>query len=153
MSFPAPSKRILSLRDPTSKMSKSSPDTASRILLTDSPKQIESKIRLAVTDSIPGITYDPVNRPGTANLLTILAAAKEEDVHETAKVYESQNHGALKRDVISAVQEMLRKPREEFQRLRTETDYLEGIARSGKERAMEKAEQTMQDVRKRVGLS
>ncbi|KAK1225644.1 Tryptophan--tRNA ligase, mitochondrial [Marasmius sp. AFHP31] len=148
-----PSKRILSLRDPTSKMSKSAPDAASRILLTDSPNEIASKIRVAVTDSIPGITYDPVNRPGTTNLLTILAAARGEDVHETAKAYESQNHGALKRDVTEEVQEMLRKPREEFQRLKIESGYLEEIAREGKEKAIEKAEQTMREVRKRVGLS
>ncbi|KAL0067351.1 Tryptophan--tRNA ligase, mitochondrial [Marasmius tenuissimus] len=148
-----PSKRILSLRDPTSKMSKSAPDAASRILLTDSPNEIASKIRVAVTDSIPGITYDPVNRPGTANLLTILAAARGEDVHETVKAYESQNHGALKRDITEVIQEMLRKPREEFQRLKIENGYLEEIAREGKEKAIEKAEQTMQEVRKRVGLS
>ncbi|KAL0569543.1 Tryptophan--tRNA ligase, mitochondrial [Marasmius crinis-equi] len=148
-----PSKRILSLRDPTSKMSKSSPDTSSRILLTDSPDEIASKIRVAVTDSIPGITYEPETRLGTANLLTILAAAKGEDVHDTVKQYESKNHGTLKRDVTEAVQEMLKVPREEFERLRVEKDYLEQIAQSGKEKAIEKAEATMIEVRKRIGLS
>ncbi|KAF9264084.1 Nucleotidylyl transferase [Marasmius fiardii PR-910] len=149
----SPSKRILSLRDPTSKMSKSAPDPSSRILLTDSSSEIASKIRVAVTDSIAGITYDPVNRPGTANLLNILAAAKGEDVHETAKGYESENHGVLKRDVTGALEEMLRGPREEFERLKSERGYLEEVARAGREKAMGKAEETMKEVRRRIGLA
>ncbi|KAG7098355.1 hypothetical protein E1B28_000314 [Marasmius oreades] len=151
--FNTSSKRILSLRDSASKMSKSSPDPSSRILLTDSPNEIASKIRTAVTDSIAGITYDPINRPGTANLLTILAASKGEDVHETVKGYESKNHGALKRDVTEALQEMLRGPREEFERMKSEQGYLQQVAQEGKEKAVEKAEQTMREVRRRVGLA
>ncbi|KAJ3983552.1 hypothetical protein F5890DRAFT_1522354 [Lentinula detonsa] len=149
-----PSKRILSLRDPTSKMSKSSPDSSSRILLTDSPSQISQKIRSAVTDSIPGINYDPVNRPGTANLLTILAACNnDEDVGETARRYGGKNHGALKKDLTEAVEEMLKGPRAEFEKLRMERAYLAQLAREGAEKARLKSEVTMREVRKRVGLS
>ncbi|THU92997.1 tryptophanyl-tRNA synthetase [Dendrothele bispora CBS 962.96] len=148
-----PSKRILSLRDPTSKMSKSSPDPTSRILFTDSPSEITSKIRVAVTDSIAGITYDPVHRPGTANLLTILAACTGEDVHQVTKRFEGKNHGALKSEVTEAVQEMLRGPREEYERLKEQKDYLLKVAKEGAERAGEKAEVTMREVRQRVGLA
>ncbi|KAJ3903400.1 hypothetical protein F5879DRAFT_959761 [Lentinula edodes] len=150
-----PSKRILSLRDPTSKMSKSAPDTSSRILLTDPPSTIANKIRSAVTDSIPGITYDPVNRPGTANLLTILAACNydNEDVQETAGRYVGKNHGALKKDLTEAVVELLKGPREKFEKLRTETGYLEQIAQAGAEKARSRSEATMVEVRKRVGLA
>ncbi|KAI6111219.1 Aminoacyl-tRNA synthetase, partial [Pisolithus sp. B1] len=116
----APSKRILSLRDPTSKMSKSSPDAASRILLTDSASEIKSKIRAAVTDSIPGISYDPVHRPGTSNLLTILAACTESDVQDVARTYSSRGHGRLKSDVADAVEELLKGPRSELERIRRE---------------------------------
>lgn len=148
-----PSKRILSLKDPTSKMSKSSPDVQSRILLTDNASQIQSKIRAAVTDSIQGITYDPQGRPGTSNLLTILAACTDSDVTQVAKTYESQGHGTLKRDVAEAVEEFLKGPRAQFNRIRHETTYLEEVARRGAIRAIEHSEVTMMEVKTRLGLA
>ncbi|KAG1819783.1 tryptophanyl-tRNA synthetase [Suillus subaureus] len=148
-----PSKRILSLKDPTSKMSKSSPDVQSRILLTDIASQIQSKIRAAVTDSIQGITYDPQGRPGTSNLLTILAACTDSDVTQVAKAYESQGHGTLKRDVAEAVEEFLKGPRAQFDRIRQETSYLDEVARRGAVRAIEQSEVTMMEVKTRLGLA
>ncbi|KAG6835547.1 hypothetical protein H0H93_000322 [Arthromyces matolae] len=144
--------RVLSLRDPTSKMSKSSPDIQSRILLTDTPAQIQSKIRSAVTDSIAGITYDPVERPGTSNLLTILAACTDKNVMDVAATYEGKGHGHLKKDVASAVEEIIKKPREEFERIRHETGFLEEIAKTGASKARERSEVTMQSVRQLLGL-
>ncbi|KAI6103734.1 tryptophanyl-tRNA synthetase [Pisolithus croceorrhizus] len=149
----APSKRILSLRDPTSKMSKSSPDAASRILLTDSPSEIKSKIRAAVTDSTPGISYDPVHRPGTSNLLTILAACTESDVQDVARTYASKGHGQLKSDVADAVEELLKGPRLELERIRREKAYLHEVARRGACKAMAYSGVTMEDVRQRIGLA
>ena len=70
---PAESKRISSLRNPDQKMSKSAPDANSRILLTDTPEQIQSKFKRAVTDSEPMLTYDPENRPAVSNLISILS--------------------------------------------------------------------------------
>ncbi|KAG6827819.1 hypothetical protein H0H92_010335 [Tricholoma furcatifolium] len=147
-----PSRRVLSLRDPTSKMSKSSPDIQSRILLTDSAAQIKSKLRSAVTDSIQGITYDPVARPGTSNLLTILAACADEDVHIVAQRYQGKGHGHLKGDVAEALEEMIKGPRAEFERIRHETAYLDGIALDGATKAKERSEVTMHVVRERLGL-
>ncbi|RDB19322.1 Tryptophan--tRNA ligase, mitochondrial [Hypsizygus marmoreus] len=156
--FPLPSqinttsRRILSLKDPSSKMSKSSPDLQSRILLTDTGAQIQSKIRAAVTDSIAGISYDPIARPGTSNLLTILAACTDEDVADVAKRYEGKGHGHLKADVAAAVEEMIKGPRAEFEKLRHETAYLDQVAKDGAERAMERSDRTMKVVRERLGL-
>lgn len=133
-------------------MSKSAPDIQSRILLTDTPDQIKSKIRGAVTDSIKGITYDPINRPGAANLLTILAASTEQDVETVAKRYESKGHGDLKTDVTEAVIELLRKPQAEFERLREERVYLVQVADEGARKAKELSNETMRHVRERVGL-
>jgi len=148
-----PSKRVLSLKDPSSKMSKSSPDTASRILLTDTSSQIKAKIRGAVTDSIQGITYDPVSRPGTSNLLSILAACTDNDVLQVAKRYENKGHGHLKNDVTDAVEEVLKGPRAEFERIRHEKTFLEEVARKGASQALEFSEATINQVRRRVGLS
>ncbi|GLB35594.1 putative class-I aminoacyl-tRNA synthetase family protein [Lyophyllum shimeji] len=147
-----PSRRILSLRDPTSKMSKSSPDLQSRILLTDTFPEIKSKLRAAVTDSVLGITYDPLMRPGTSNLLTILAACTDEDVHHVARRYEGKGHGHLKTDVAEAVEEMIKGPRTEFERIRQETEFLEEVAKEGGEKARERSEATMREVRERLGL-
>ena len=134
-------------------MSKSSPDAASRILLTDTPSQIKAKIRGAVTDSIQGITYDSASRPGTSNLLTILAACTNNDVLQVAKRYENKGHGHLKSDVTDAVEEVLRGPRAEFGRLRREKTFLEEVARKGASQALEFSEATINQVRRRVGLS
>lgn len=150
--LPAPSRRILSLKDPTSKMSKSSPDVQSRILLTDDASQIKSKIRAAVTDSIPGITFDPVSRPGSSNLLTILAACTNDDAVNVAKRYEGKGHGQLKADVAEAVEELLKGSRAEFEKIRGEMSYLRDVARDGAERARICSEVTMREVRSRIGL-
>lgn len=134
-------------------MSKSSPDTASRILLTDTFSQIKAKIRGAVTDSIQGITYDPVARPGTSNLLTILAACSDGNVLDVAKRYENKGHGQLKSDVTDAVEEVLKGPRAEFERIRHEKALLEEVARKGVVQAMDYSAATLDQVRRRVGLS
>ncbi|KII89425.1 hypothetical protein PLICRDRAFT_41079 [Plicaturopsis crispa FD-325 SS-3] len=149
-----PSRRILSLRDPTSKMSKSAPDANSRILLTDTPAQIKSKVRSAVTDSEPNIFYDPAARPGTSNLLTILGACTDTDPAQVAKRYEgTPGHGALKADVADAVEELFKGPRAEYIRLREEKAYLDEVAKDGAEKASTLSEVTMRQVRSRVGLS
>ncbi|KAK0185908.1 hypothetical protein F5146DRAFT_1068421 [Armillaria mellea] len=146
------SKRILSLRDPSSKMSKSAPDVSSRILLSDDASQIASKIRVAVTDSIPGITYDPVNRPGTANLLTILAACTNENVADVVLRYQDKNHGHVKRDLTEAVEETLKGPRAEFERLRKDAAYLREVALDGVAKSAERSEAVMREVREAIGL-
>ncbi|KAH9857480.1 tryptophanyl-tRNA synthetase [Lenzites betulinus] len=146
------SPRILSLKDPSSKMSKSAPDLNSRILLTDSPAQVRSKIRGAVTDSTRGITYDPVERPGAANLLNILAACEDGDPGNVAVRYLDKGHGELKADVADAVEELIKGPRAEFERLRGEKEYLASVAREGVQKARQLSEVTIREVRARVGL-
>ncbi|KAJ3531515.1 hypothetical protein NMY22_g8123 [Coprinellus aureogranulatus] len=147
-----PSKRILSLRDPTSKMSKSSPDVQSRILLTDTPEKISSKLRSAVTDSIVGITYDPLNRPGVSNLLTILGACTDKNPADLAQELSGKSNAELKNLVTDAVQELFRGPRAEFERLRGERPYLEQVAKDGADRARAHSEETLRIVRSFVGL-
>ncbi|KIM49602.1 hypothetical protein M413DRAFT_15590 [Hebeloma cylindrosporum] len=156
--FPLPSqlitphRRVLSLKDPSSKMSKSSPDVSSRISLTDTTSEIERKIRGAVTDSIQGITYDPVNRPGTSNLLSILAGSVDEDVEQVARRYEGKGHGDLKKDVVEALDGLLKTPRTEFERLRQDKGYLSAVAKEGAEKAKQRTSYTLQEVRRLVGL-
>lgn len=149
----AVSKRVLSLKDASAKMSKSAVDPNSRILLTDSTSLIQKKIRSAVTDSVTGITYDPVNRPGTSNLLTILSGCIGEDVHLVAEQHKTKTHGELKKVVFEAVEETLKGPRAEFERLRMDQGYLEKISKKGAEKARKLSSQTLKEVRRLVGLS
>lgn len=149
----APSRRVLSLRDPSSKMSKSSPDVQSRILLTDEFAQIQSKIRSAVTDSQLGITFDPVNRPGVSNIVTILATCTNKDPKEVAQLYAGKGHAQLKADTAEAVEAQLRQPREELKRLKAAVDHLEEVAKDGAIRAREISEVTMTLVRSQIGLA
>ncbi len=160
----APSKRVLSLRDPAQKMSKSAPDPNSRILLTDSPKQIESKIKRAVTDSDRQLAYDPEMRPGVSNLLSILAALRSrsgsaeigaQSVAEELNAAHGGTPGAgpLKAALSDAVIQTLNPIREEVERLQADPGYLDELTRKGAEKAGAMAERTMQDVRRAVGLA
>jgi tryptophanyl-tRNA synthetase len=134
-------------------MSKSAADPNSRILLTDSYETIAKRVRGAVTDSVSGITFDPIKRPGTTNLLTILSACTGHPPEVLADRYAESNHGALKKDVVEAVEETLRKPRAEFVRLREDKSFLAQVAQDGAEKAQEHSNRTMKEVRRRVGLN
>jgi len=140
------------LKDPTAKMSKSAPDVSSRIQLTDTASEIQRKVRSAVTDSIQGITYDPINRRGTSNLLSILSACTGDPVEQIAASYEGKGHGVLKKDVADALEEMLKVPRAEFERLRGEKELLASIAKEGAEKAKERSSRTLKEVRNMIGL-
>jgi tryptophanyl-tRNA synthetase len=121
--------------------------------LTDSYETIVKRIRGAVTDFIPGITFDPVERPGTSNLLTILCTCAGEGPTVLAERYARSNHGLLKKDAAEAVEEALRRPRAEFARLREDRTFLAQVARDGAEKAQEHPDEIMREVRRRIGLS
>ncbi|KAI8588776.1 hypothetical protein BDZ88DRAFT_420457 [Geranomyces variabilis] len=148
------SKRILSLRNPSAKMSKSDPAEASRINLDDTPDQIRSKIRKATVDSTIGITFDPVARPGVANLLNIYSAFAKGDATPEAIAAHFQTAGnkEFKDAVAEAVVEGLRPIREELVRLRKDPGFVEGVLQDGERRAREIAAVTLRDVQKVVGL-
>ncbi len=110
------------------------------------------KFKGAVTDSIQGISYDPVNRPGASNLLSIYAACTNEEVEVVAARYTNKGHAELKVDVAEAVENMLKGPRTEFERLREDHTYLAEIAKEGAEKAQERSRKTLQEVRTLVGF-
>lgn len=98
-----PLARVMSLREPAKKMSKSDPSAFSRIELTDSADTIRKKIMKATTDAIDGITFDKQQRPGVANLLAIFSAVTGESVDALAAEYATAQTGAFKRSVADAV--------------------------------------------------
>ncbi len=99
--------RVMSLKDPTSKMSKSDPSEASRILMLDGPDTIVKKMGKAVTDSGTEIRYDWVHKPGISNLLEILSLFTDRSVESLVDEHEGTQYGVFKKTVADAVVEGL----------------------------------------------
>lgn len=95
--------RIMSLQDPTKKMSKSDDNSKNYILLTDDLKVVRKKIKSAVTDSETTIGYDPVNRQGISNLLEIYACMTGETIEALVAKYEGKGYGDFKSDLADVV--------------------------------------------------
>ncbi|EIW72716.1 hypothetical protein TREMEDRAFT_36890 [Tremella mesenterica DSM 1558] len=149
-----PSKRILNLRDPSQKMSKSSPNPLSRITILDPPQTILSNLKAAVTDSLPGVTYDPISRPGVSNLLTIWSALDPSNRTPEQLVEECGEWGLgkLKEHVGEVIVESLKGIKEEYERIRSADGFLRSVAKDGREWAGGVAKVTMKEVKQKVGL-
>ncbi|PIA14344.1 mitochondrial tryptophanyl tRNA synthetase-like protein 2 [Coemansia reversa NRRL 1564] len=157
--FPMPtpllteSRRVMSLRDPLRKMSKSDPQEYSRITLADTEDQIVLKIRKASTDSISGITFDPESRPGVSNLLSIYAALCSTSPKAAADVMSNFTNAQLKNTVAEAVVNSLSPIRQQMCRLLEDRGYIESILRKNEVKAREVAEQNWKSIAKCIGLS
>ncbi|KAM0340338.1 hypothetical protein ACHAPU_010551 [Fusarium lateritium] len=150
-----PVHRVMSLNDPTSKMSKSHKSEKSRLLVTDSTEDIRAKIGSAKTDSIPGITYDQTERPGISNLLDILSIFDPEGRKgsELADLYNDISPKQLKDMVTDAVVGGLDGIRDRYIGLLNKGDeYLDSVEVIGARKARKSADDTMQLVRDAVGL-
>ncbi|KAI1129607.1 tryptophanyl-tRNA synthetase [Nemania abortiva] len=153
-----PSPRVMSLQNPYEKMSKSSPNERSRILITATPEEIKKRIMAAVTDSINEVTYEPQARPGVANLLDILAQCspkKETTPEDVADSLRGAKLGDLKTACAAAVVSELEGLRERYAELfvRDGGKYLDDVGAAGAEVARRNAEETMRLVRDAVGLA
>ncbi|KAK7153959.1 hypothetical protein R3I94_007349 [Phoxinus phoxinus] len=156
--FPEPrallsvTRKVKSLRDPSSKMSKSDPQKLSTVFLNDTPDDIALKIRRAVTDLISEVTYEPESRPGVSNLVSIHAAVSGQSVEEVIRLAKGMDTGQYKNVVAEAVVEKLQPIRLEIQRLRADRGHLESLLAKGAEKARGLAVPVMTEVRKLVGF-
>ncbi|WP_329135123.1 tryptophan--tRNA ligase [Streptomyces sp. NBC_01476] len=130
---PAVAARVMDLQDPLDKMGKSHEATGGIVYLLDEPDAVARKVRRAVTDSEPGVSYDRAARPGVANLLEILAACTGEEPEKLADAYDGS--GALKAAVAEAVVELLRPLRARHAELSADPEYVDGVLRDGAARA------------------
>ena len=142
--------RIMSLSNPENKMSKSEPDGCVNLL--DKPEDIRRKFKRAVTDSETAVRYDPENKPGVSNLLTIYSAASGKTIQEAEAEFDGQGYGAFKAAVGDAVVELFRPIREESEKLLSDKAYLETLYRQGAERARAVAGRTLRKVHKKLGF-
>lgn len=141
--------RIMSLSDPTKKMSKS--DEKGDIFLKDDPKVIRKKIMSAVTDSESVVRYDVENKPGISNLLTIYASLKNITIPEAEKEFEGANYGTFKKAVADAVVEEIEPFQKRYQGI-IASNYVDEVLNRGAEKAKSIANATLKRVHDVVGL-
>ncbi|KNZ41334.1 tryptophan--tRNA ligase [Acetobacterium bakii] len=144
--------RIMSLQDPTRKMSKSDENTNGFISLLDDPKSIVKKFKRAVTDSEMDVHHDRENKPGVSNLMEIYACATENSLEAITAEFAGKGYGDFKKTVGEAVAESLLPVQKDYQRLLKETDYLNQIMRTHAEKASMMAWKTLAKAREKVGF-
>lgn len=143
--------RIMSIADPTKKMSKSDPDKNGMISIIDDPKVIEKKIKRAVTDSGTRVAYDEKN-VGIANLMTIYSVLTGKSYEQIEAEFEGKMYGHLKVTLAEVVIEALRPARERHAELMKNKDHVMQLMKKGAERAKARANVTMKEVYEKVGL-
>ncbi|RTE85718.1 MULTISPECIES: tryptophan--tRNA ligase [Gammaproteobacteria] len=146
--------RIMSLQDPTKKMSKSDENANNFIGLLEEPKKIAKKIKRAVTDSDEQarIYFDPEEKAGVSNLLTILSGATGKSIDQLVPEYEGKMYGHLKGDVADAVVALLEPIQEKYKALREDRAVLDKVMKTGAEKAQAKAQSTLRAVYDAVGF-
>ncbi|WP_017446122.1 tryptophan--tRNA ligase [Gayadomonas joobiniege] len=152
--IPETGARIMSLQDPSKKMSKSDDNPANFIGLLEDPKKITKKVKRAVTDSDEQarIYFDVEEKPGVSNLLTLLSCATNKTVAELVPEYEDKMYGHLKKDTAEAVVALLEPIQQEFAKLRADQSYLNKVMHDGAQKAQQKARSTLQKVNQAVGF-
>lgn len=147
----------MSLDRPTLKMSKSHPNSKSRIILTDSREDISKKVRVALTDSIEGVTYDPASRPGVSNLVEIAFNLQGHESAtspaEYARDFDGLSLKALKDRVAGVVDDHLAPIRDRYAEIISgDGKELSDAAELGAQKANASARVTMNLVREAVGF-
>jgi tryptophanyl-tRNA synthetase len=142
--------KILDLQDATSKMSKSLPNGA--VFLLDDPKVIAKRIKSAVTDSDTEVRFDPENKPGVSNLLTILSVFAERDIASLEKDYDGKGYGALKADTADAVVAFATPFAARVRELTADHAELERLMSTGASKAREVAAVTLATAYERMGF-
>ena len=143
--------KIMSLADPTKKMSKSDPNPNGCITILDEPGAIVKKFKRAVTDSETEVCYRE-GKDGINNLMTIYAAVTGLTMEQIAADFAGKGYGDFKTAVGEAVAEHLRPVRERYADLMNNKDYLTECYRKGAEQAANISRRTMEKVYKKVGL-
>ena len=144
--------RVMSLQEPTRKMSKSDPEDTF-VALTDDPDTIRRKIKRAVTDSDGEIRFDPENKPGVSNLLSIMSALGAGEIDALVAELQGQGYGALKSRVADCVIAALAPMQAEYKRLIADKGYLQGVLDENAKTATYLATKTLRKVQKKVGFA
>jgi len=144
--------KIMSLVDPKKKMSKSD-EPKSCIFLFDSPEDITKKIMSATTDSGKDIKYNITKKPGISNLLTIYSLLTGKTTQQLEKEFVGKNYGEFKESLAGVIVKYLEPFRRKQKELMTREVYVQEILKQGQARALTIAQETMREVREKMGLA
>ena len=150
--FPKVGARVMSLQEPTRKMSKSDPEET-YIAILDKPEIIRKKMRRAVTDCDNTVVFDPENKPGIANLMSIMSALTGKTMDEITVEYDGQGYGKFKDAVADSVIAALEPIQKRYDEISADKAYLQEVLTSGAERAEAIAYRTMLKIRKKIGYA
>ncbi|MFB6465337.1 tryptophan--tRNA ligase [Cytobacillus sp. Hz8] len=151
VSVPKIGARIMSLQEPTKKMSKSDPNKKAFISLLDDPKVIEKKIKSAVTDSDGIVKYDPENKPGVSNLLSIYSILSDKPIEEIEILYEGRGYGEFKGDLAQVVIDNFEPIQTKYYEL-MDSPILDDILDKGAEKAKLVANKMLKKMENAMGL-
>jgi tryptophanyl-tRNA synthetase len=151
ISIPKIGARIMSLQEPTKKMSKSDPNKKAIITPLDDPKQIEKKIKSAVTDSEGIVKFDKENKPGISNLLSIYSILGGKSISEIEGMYEGKGYGDFKGDLADVVVNFFKPIQEKYFDL-LESSELDRILDEGAQKANLVANKTLKKMENAMGL-
>ncbi|MEJ9212758.1 tryptophan--tRNA ligase [Bacillus smithii] len=149
--LPKAGARVMSLQDPTKKMSKSDPNSKAFITLLDEPKLIEKKIKSAVTDSEGVIRYDRETKPGVSNLLSIYSVLGNISIKELEEKYAGKGYGEFKQDLAELIIEELKPIQQRYAEL-IDSEELDEILDRGAEKANYVANKMLQKMKNAMGL-
>jgi len=144
--------RIMSLQEPEKKMSKSDENVNSYIALLDPPETIVKKFKRAVTDTGAEVRYDPENKGGISNLMSIFSSVTGKTFEDIENEFAGKGYGEFKKAVGEAVAETLRPVQSRYSELMDARDYLKEVMVKGSERAERLANRTLRKVYKKIGL-
>ncbi|HGH0728215.1 TPA: tryptophan--tRNA ligase [Staphylococcus pseudintermedius] len=143
--------RVMSLQDPTKKMSKSDDNPKNFISLLDEPKVAAKKIKSAVTDSDGIIKFDKESKPGITNLLTIYSSLTGESIASLEDRYANEGYGKFKGDLAEVVENFLTDFQEKFNSF-YESEELDKILDEGRDKAHRASFKTLKKLEKAMGL-
>ncbi len=146
--------RVMSLQDPTKKMSKSDDNVNNFVGLLEDPKKISKKIKRAVTDSDDQarIYFDTAEKPGVSNLLSLLSCATGTSIEKLVPSYEDKMYGHLKSDVADAIVALIEPIQVKYHALRDDQAELNRIMHEGSEKASQRASVTLAKAYEAVGF-
>ncbi|WP_163935584.1 tryptophan--tRNA ligase [Paraferrimonas sp. SM1919] len=152
--IPPTGAKVMSLQDPTKKMSKSDDNPNNIIGLLEDPKKIIKKVKKAVTDSEepPVVRFDVEQKPGVSNLLSLLSGCTGKSIKALEAEFEGQMYGHLKVATAEAVVAMLEPIQARYKEIRADEAYLEQVMKEGAEKARARAQKTIKDVYQKIGL-
>ncbi len=149
--IPPTGAKIMDLQEPTKKMSKSSENYKGTILLLDDPIQAKKKIMSAVTDSENLVKYDPINKPGISNLLTIYACLTDTKIEDVETKFQDYNYGSLKKEVALVVANTLTSIQQKYQEI-ISSNIIDEVLDAGRIKTTQEAATKLKEVYHKVGL-